>query len=805
VIEVAEALAKVTGPRTLTEATTNIYGAQLTRRGFLKTGGRLAVGFSLIRSGVARAQAANNTTARAFDATLVETWIEIHPDNTVSFRTGKSDFGQGTVYTAYRQIVAEELDIPFESITIVFTGDTDTTPEGGGTFDLLGRGDPNIKKAAAYTRQALMQLASEKFAVPKEQLTVENGVVSVTVENGIVPNVGKSIKYGDLVKGQNLKLTIPVVGELTSIFGLNVTGNPPMKPVSSYKVVGKSFKNSIIPAKVTGKELWVTNVKLPGMLHARVIHPATVGSTLVTAGKVDKQTYPNAQVVVKGNLVAVVSPTEWEAVQAAVQVAGQTKWSEWKSLPLQAKLYEHLRNESDWKSAPVSKGRKNTGDTAAALQSATKTLTATYQMPFLKHAPIGPTMALADYRPDGTVIVHGHTQNAQALRGQIAMMLGTTVDKVIIKTYAGAGHYGRSNGGNAGAEDEAVILSRELGKPVRVQWMRNDDMQWSTQSAAAFSDVKIGLDANNRISSYQIEHYMPAMQDDRLIGAVLAGLPTMPAPSEKGEVLNNTANGSFDAWMYDAVPNLTELCYGTYQVGQKASPLAVGLRDHSMRTPGQYQQNYPRELAINDAAALAGADPIQFRLDHAKDERMMNTLRRLREEHAWESRPSPQPKATSTGSTPIRGQGVSVLLRSNTYWACACQIAVTPDTGTIKVERLTVVADPGIVINPEQLKRQVEGGAMMGVSIALHEEVAFNESGVTAENWSSYPILTMNEIPDVKIVLIHNPEVGIYGQGSEAPNALASPAIAAAFFDATGKHIRKLPLRPEYAKQILKA
>lgn len=778
------------------ETTRSIYGARLTRRGFLKAGGSLAIGFGLVRSGLAYAQGPDNATGHTFDATLVETWIEIHPDNTVSFRTGKSDLGQGTVYTAYRQIVAEELDIPFEFITTVYTADTDTTPDGGGTFDLLGRGTPNIRKAAAYARQALLQLASEKLGVPKDQLSVENGTVS---------GLGKSIKYGDLVKGQNLKLTIPVVGDLTSIFGLTVTGNPPMKPVSSYKVIGESFKNPIIATKAAGKELWVTNVRLPGMLHARVIHPATLGSTLVSAGTVDKQKYPNAQVIVKGNLVAVVSPSEWEAVSAASQVSEGTKWSDWKGLPANGRLYDYLRTEADWKSTPVGRGRSNSGDATAALATAAKTFTATYEMPYLKHAPIGPTMALADYRSDGTVTVHGHTQNAQALRGQIAMMLGATIDKVTIKTYSGAGHYGRSNGGNAGAEDEAVILSKELGKPVRVQWMRADDMQWSTQSPAAYSDVKIGLDANNRISSYQIEHYMPAMQDDRLIGAVLAGLPTMPAPSEKGRMLNNTANGTSDPWMYGQVPNLTELAYGTYQVGQKASPLAVGLRDHTMRTPGQFQQNFPREVAINDAAALAGADPIQFRLDHAKDERMMTTLRRVREEHGWESRPSPNPKASANGSTPVRGQGVSVMLRSNTYWACACQVAVTPDTGAVKVERITIVADPGIVINPEQLKRQIEGGAMMGVSIALHEEVAFNESGVTCDSWSSYPILTMNEIPEVKIVLIHNPEVGIYGQGSETPNALASPAIAAAIFDATGKHVRKLPFRPEYVKEMLKA
>lgn len=339
--------AEAVSSRPVEETMTNIYGARLTRRGFLRTGGTLAIGFGLIRSGIASAQMASNAGSHTLDATLVEKWIEIHPDNTVSFRTGKSDFGQGTVYTAYRQIVAEELDIPFESVTTVYSADTDTTPDGGGTFDLLGRGNPNIRKVAAYARQALLQLASEKLGVPKEQLTVENGVVS---------GAGKSVTYGDLVKGQDLKLTIPVVGELTSIFGLNVTGNPPMKPVSSYKVVGESFKNPIVAKKATGKELWVTNIKLPGMLHARVIHPATLGSTLVSAGKVDKQKHPNAQVVVKGNLVAVVSPSEWEAVSAASDVAGQTKWSEWKELPTSSKLYDYLRSEGDWKSAPVAKG-----------------------------------------------------------------------------------------------------------------------------------------------------------------------------------------------------------------------------------------------------------------------------------------------------------------------------------------------------------------------------------------------------------------------------------------------------------------
>ena len=205
-------------------------------------------------------------------------------------------------------------------------------------------------------------------------------------------------------------------------------------------------------------------------------------------------------------------------------------------------------------------------------------------------------------------------------------MLGTTPDHVIVHSYPGPGHYGRSNGGNAGAEDEAVLLSKAVGKPVRVQWMRADDMQWSTQSAAAFSDVQIALDEKGKIAAYQIDHYMPAMQDDRPVGAILAGLPTMSAPDVHSGGVTSTVNGLEDPWIYAPVPNVMERGHGTFQVGQKASPLAVGLRDHSMRTPGQFQQNYPRELAINEAAALAGADAIQFRIDHATEDRVIGVL-----------------------------------------------------------------------------------------------------------------------------------------------------------------------------------
>jgi len=200
---------------------------------------------------------------------------------------------------------------------------------------------------------------------------------------------------------------------------------------------------------------------------------------------------------------------------------------------------------------------------------------------------------------------------------------------------------------------------------------------------------------------------------------------------------------------------------------------------------------------------VAGADAIQFRLDHATDERAISVLKAVREASAWDTRPSPRLGAASTGSSPIKGRGVALMFRNGSYWACVCHIAVTPSTGKIVVEKSTIAVDPGIVVNPTQLKRNVEGGAVMGISHALFEEVIFDQSGITQDDWNSYPIPSMSDIPEIKVVLINNPKVGAYGGGSEAANALAAPAIAAAFHDATGKVMRKIPLKPAYVKALL--
>lgn len=776
----------------------NVHGATLTRRQFVTTGGALLVGFGLAGHRVVGLAAAAEASKTSLDATRASSWFEIRADNTILMRTGKVDFGQTTAHTAYKQIVAEELNVAYEAITDVVMGDTDRTPDGGFSAGFLEYGGLNLRKAAAYTHQALLDLAARTLHVERRELSVKDGIVS---------GGGKRITYGELVRGQELQLTIPVTGDLTSMFGLTVTGTPPMKATRDYTIIGKSFANTVTPSKVRAKETWVTDVRLPDMLHGRVVHPKTLGSTLVSVAELDKARYPNARVVVKGNLVGVVAPTEWEAMGASQQVAADTTWTEWKGLPGHEQLYTWLREKADWTTTPVTKSDKSHGAVAPALASAAKTLSASYELPFMKHAPIGPTIAVADARPDGVVHVHTHNQNPQALRGQIAMMLGTSPDNVVIRIYAGPGHYGRSNGGNAGAEDEAVILSKAVGRPVRVQWTRADDLLWSTQSPPGVSNIRIGWDATGKITAYEADHYMPAMQDDRLVGAVIAGLPTPPPPDVKAEPgsIGTTVNTISDPWIYDLVPNVAESGYGTFQLGQKASPLAIGLRDHSMRTPGQLQQNHPRELAMSEAAALARIDPLEFRLKQTADERLIGVLKAVRDASGWETRPSPSPKAAATGTAAVTGQGVSAMLRSGTYWACVCQVSVVPSTGKVTVEKYTIAVDPGIVINPLQLKRTIEGGALMGLSHALHEEMTFDESGVTSRDWRSYPILTMAEVPEIKVVILNRPEVGAYGGGSEAANALALSAVAAAFHDATGKPARRLPLKPAYVQSVLKA
>jgi CO/xanthine dehydrogenase Mo-binding subunit len=755
---------------------------RLTRRGFLQTGGVLIVSLATPRL---RAQASQAVPSRSIS---IASWLELRDDGTIIVRTGRTEIGTG-MSGFYPQVIAEELCVRPEIIKLIM-GDTDCTPDGGYSAGFLTGAD-NLRKVGAYTYQALLRLASKKLRTPIELLTVEDGVVSGN---------GDRIGYTDLVRNQRLDLTIPVSGEPASVDpkswngvsgldGLVVLGNPPTRPMSKYKIIGTSNPMPGIPDKVTGRTQWTCDVALPDMLHARMVRPPTLGSTLISAGNLDKARFPDAQVIVKKNLVAVVSPNEWEAVTASQVVASDTKWTEWTGLPTSDKLTETLRS---YKWTAPSEGRGSIEETAAALSTSAKQISAAYEQPFVKHAPIGPFVAVADVRPDGSATVWSHSANPQGLRAQIANTLSTSVDKVIVRWLDHAGQFGRTTFGGDGAEGDAAILSQITGKPIRVQWTLQDDFAWSASSPGWVEDITCGIDINNRITAVKSSFYSPQSNDARIVGAILAGAPTsQPKP------------GYWIAteWPYDRIAHRREEVYGMPNLGAD-SPSGIGMRGLIMRTPGQRQQNFALESLMNEAAAATGIDPIAFRLDHTSDQRLIELVRAMAKAADWEPRPSPNPNASSTDAQQLHGRGMCLMVRQNSCWAGIAEIIVTPSTGVIQVTKFTIGADPGKIINPRQLERCMLSGVVMGISEALKEEVTFDTGKITSTLWSSYKILTMAEMPEIKVVQISHDDKG-YGGGSEAANAVCPPAIAAAFHDATGIHPRRIPLTPAYVNRLL--
>jgi nicotinate dehydrogenase subunit B len=755
----------------------------LTRRGFVKMGGALMVSFAFpgLSAGAAEVEAASATSN-------LTSWLEIRHDHTILVRTGRTEIGTG-MSAFYAQVIAEELSVEPESITLLM-GDTDRTPDGGYSAGFR-TGAANLRKVGAYTYQALLGLAADKLHVP---------VSSLTVINGVVYGGGKTISYGELVQDQQFDLKIPVSGPpakvdpaswngIAGLDGLAVLGDPPMKPMSQYKVVGKSHPMPGTPGKVTGKTQWSCDVTLPGMLHARMVRPATLGSTLISAGALDKTRFPNARVITKQNLVAVLAPDEWEAASAARSVASGTKWTEWSGLPGSEHLTRALR---DYKWGAPSESNGNAADVDAILAKASRTISATYEQPYMKHAPIGPFVAVADVRGDGTATVWTHSANSQGLRAQIANTLGTPIEKVVVRWLEHAGQFGRTTFGGDGAEGDAAILSQLTGMPVRVQWTLQEDLAWSASSPGWVEDIACGLDNHGRVTALRSAFYSPQSNDARIVGAILAGLPcSQPKPGYWIATV----------WPYDKIHSRREEVFGMPNLG--ADSPTIGLRGLIMRTPGQRQQNFVLESLMNEAAACAGIDPIQFRLLHTTDQRLTDIIHATARAAAWEPRPSPHPGARRNGSEPVSGRGVGIMIRENSCWMGIAEVTVTPDTGAVQVTGFTIGADCGKIINPRQLERCMKSGVVMGVSEALKEEVTFDRGKITSNSWSRYKILTMAETPEVKVVQISRDDKG-FGGGSEGANAVCTPAIAAAFFDATGVHPRRIPLTPAYVTTLLK-
>lgn len=761
--------------------------ARITRRAFVKSGGGLFVSLSLpgtvLVSGC-------ETQARSNGPDRLAAWLEIREDNTVLVRTGRTETGTG-MSGYYAQAIAEELSIRPEAISLLM-GDTDRTPDGGYSAGFLS-GMNNVRKVAAYTYQALLRLAATELGVP---------ITALSIAEGVVCGGGKSLTYGQLVQGRQLDLRIPVTGQtpkpdptawvgISSLNGFTVAGEPPLKPVNQFKVIGTSFPMPGIPGKVTGETQWSCDVTLPGMLHARMVRPASLGSVLIAVGKLDNQRFPTATVVRRKNLVAIVSPDEWEAISAAQEVSAATRWTDWTGLPGSENLTRTLRQYA-WGEPSEAQGDKP--KVSATLASATNTICASYEQPYVRHAPIGPFLALADVRPDGAATIWTHSAHSQGLRARLASALGVPVRKVVVRWLEHSGQYGRTTLGGDGAEADAAILSQLTGKPVRVQWTLQEDLAWSTASPGWVSDAKAAVDADGSITAVHSSFYSPHMFDPRPLGALLAGMPC-----------STSAPGGWIAteWPYDKIPNRLQEAYGMPNLGADAA--SGGLRGNIMRTPGQRQQNFVLESLVNEAAAGARIDPVRFRIRHTTNTRLIEVLTAaIKASPWWEPRPAPSAGARTTGSDSVTGQGMCIVVRQNAYWAGIARITVVPATGVVRVTHFTIGADCGKIINPRQLDRCMKSGVVMGLSEALKEEVVFDTARVTSTDWSRYRILTMEEMPDIQALQISRDDCG-FGGGSEAANAVVPAAIAAAFFDATGVNARRIPLTPAYVGGLLQS
>jgi CO/xanthine dehydrogenase Mo-binding subunit len=750
-----------------------------------------------------------STPAPQADPTRLATWLQVLPDNTIAIRTGVSDFGQGAVGTAFRQIAAEELRVRFEAITDLVTGDTDRTPDGGISAGVMnrivhehfaggvgihpdspfGKNGLNVQKVAAYAYGLLMDRAAAALGEP---------VGSLTADGGTVRGATGSVTYAELVRSAPLDMDLEVAGAASGM-GVSVLGSPPLVPRSQWRVLGTSAPSPQIRAIVTAEGEEVSSVRLPGMLHGRMVHPRTLGSTLVSLGRLDPDAFPTAEVIVRGNLVGVVSPDEWEAVRAAEVLAGTTTWSDWRGLPGSDHLLEAML-ETDWSLVPPGSTSTDREPVDAALASATRTVSASYAVPFHKHAPMGPETVVADVRDDGTTHVWAFSQQPHTMRQKLAAMLATDPEHVVVHFARGAAAFGRSTGGDTGAEAEAVLLSQACGRPVRLQWTREDDFRWSTQHAPYLGEVTAGLDDDGRLVGLLAEHHQPGENDVRLLGALLAGVATEPVAS--APIAGHLAK-VWTEWPYDGVTQHLEIARGAANIGQQESPIHVGLRHRSLRSPVHFHQNFAVESMINEAAAAAGADPIRFRLDHTTDERLIAVLEAVRRMSGWESRPSPAKEARSHGDGVVRGRGVGTTVRHGGYFAAVAEIAVDLTEATVVVDRYWLAAYVGPVVNPTALRRNLEGGTVMGISQTLLEEVRFDTSAISSADFRSYPILTMAETPEIVIEIIDDREAMSVGQAAEPPNMVPPVAITAAFFDATGAPMRRLPLRPRYVRAEL--
>ncbi|MGE5540218.1 MAG: molybdopterin cofactor-binding domain-containing protein [Gemmatimonas sp.] len=754
----------------------------LSRRGLLQASGALivtAAGPLPFLSAAAAQEAGFGATKPALHPTQLDTWIAISPDGRVTAFFGKMDMGQG-VDVAVAQIVAEELDVAFAKVSVIM-GDTALTVNQGGASGSTGvqEGAQQLRFAAAEARRVLVEAAAQKLGAKPDALVVADGVVSVK------GNPSKSVSYADLIGGRYFNTEL----EWNKQWGnpLKVKGKAEPKKVADYKVVGTSPPRADVPGKVYGTTEYVTDVRLPGMVHARVIRPPVAGATPVSVDAASiKGT--GAKVVRVKDFVAVVADREWDAIRAAQNL--KVQWKQVKApFPEQSGIYDHIRKAK----ATQRKDEQSVGDVEAAFKGAARTITAEYEWPFQSHASMGPACAVVDVKPDGALVFTGSQKPHYTAEG-VATMAGLPVEKVHAVWVPGPGSYGRNDAGDAAAE--AAVISKAIGKPVRLQGMRHEGTGWDPKAPASVHFARAAFDASGNVVGYAFHTRGFSRLDVNSNESKAADLwvaQVLGAETSKRQYVFNVPAESYE------FPN-KKLGWETIApLLDRGSPL----RTSHMRDPLGPQLTFASESFIDEMANAAGVDPLEFRLKHVKSDRDKAVLQAVAEKSGWKAHTKPQ-RMKGPGGTMV-GQGVAYAQRNGTVVAIVAEIEVDPANGRIWGRKFTVAHDCGLIINPGTLHNVIEGNITQGISRALYEEVMFEPENVQSIDWATYPIGEMPDTPGaIDIVLINRPNVAPSGAGEGSTRPVAG-ALANAFFDATGVRIRRAPLTPERVKAALQA
>jgi len=773
----------------------------VSRRRFLKGSGLLVVGFSAAAvagpfgSGAAAqagspAQAAGPYPDPEFRQ--LDAWIVIREDSTATFYVGKTDCGQGTG-TAFRQMMSDELDIAYDRTSLVM-GSTDVTVDQGGSGGSDGvqvDGWP-MRRVAAEARRVLLELASVRFGVPVAQLTVSEAVVTVTADPS------RRATYGELIGGRRFNVTL--TGENINA----TTGVAPVKAVQDLTIVGQSLQRYDIPPKVDGTLKWAVDVKLPGMVHARNVKPPMAGATLVSIDESSVRDLPGfVRVVSRGNYVAVVCEREEQAINASRRLRVNWRRPATPPFPASDDLFTYMRNATPTSSDPPDV----VGDPAGALAGAASVIEAAYEVPYQGHTAISPAHATAD-PSDGQLTIYSNDMKSYGLRNGVAEFLQMPRDQVRVVWMEGPQAYGRTAADDAGFE--AAFLAKELGRPVRMQWMRDEETAWDTKGPAYTFRLRGGLDAQGQVVALDYAaraadfYHLGYNEADTVLIAQLMGVRRATPAAGRAR---------FPTEMYAIANRRT-----TTDVVSMPLVHETPLRTGNLRDPDGPQVTFASESFIDELATAANADPVEFRLrlltastaddSGFKRARSIATVKAAAEEFGWDTRPSPKPVGTGNILT---GRGIAYAYRNETVVAQIAEVEVNRTTGHVWVKRLVCAHECGLVINPEGLRRTVEGAMLHSLSRALHEEVTFDTEKVTSVDWISHPTLTHADTPArIDVVLVNGdpnpnrPDLPHYGAGETACKPLIA-AVANAVYDATGVRIRRVPFRDARVLAALRA